>query len=345
MPDNKLVEVGDIHLKFRFPMFHAKRDFLNWLADLEHLNNPNNTLLLTGDVGDYPKMQGVVVGLFYSWLVEQCRFKEVIIVTGNHDKRRGEGNFLDSFKSISFVTIVEELTARNIDGLKVLLMPHYLVQKKGDRVMREYYGNLSKYRPDIVSEEYDLVCGHFPDETQASGIDISDVKGKRLHGDIHLASENYIGTPVINRADEAGKDCQIAVIDCKTKEFSYVDVPQFLDFYAISYDEPLPTMDAKYKMISIEGAPSEQSAKELVSKIENGHLHSFTTIAEKDCITDSDLHVFKSDKHEFLRKAFLDYISEHKISKLAIEKMRSVFFKKSEEKCDTTLETQKQEKL
>jgi len=139
-------------------------------------------------------------------------------------------------------------------------------------------------------------------------------------------SENFLGTPVINRKDEKGKDSRIATMNMGTKEWNYTPVPKFLDFYVVDYLDPPKELDpeVKYKVIEVENAPSRTAALELVRKYK-GWLHSYSTVSEQTIIEDSDLETFNEDKHQFLTSAVKEFTKVQDTSKKAMIKLKELF--------------------
>lgn len=321
-----LIIVGDIHTRLKQPYFLSKQAFFDWLLDNPDYNNENNSILLLGDLADTPKLDGLLNEYLIDVVLNRMKFKRIIILTGNHDSRRREGNYLKSLAPLPGVEIIEKLTELEIGNLSILALPHYVTKKKGDIPMRQYYEGLAEDQE--LAHDYDFICGHFPDETQiefAKGINLSGLSGKRIMGDIHTPSENYLGTPVINRLDEKGKDSRIAVVDLQTKEYRYDDVPKFLDFYDLDYENPDKNIgfETPYKLFIMENAPSREAAVELCKDM-GGWLHKYSTVSEDKIIDSSDLESFNKDQKDFIKTSVVEYAKHASIPKGTLNKLKTV---------------------
>lgn len=344
MPEEEIIIVGDLHMRVKQPYFNSKKAFWDWIVD-DPKNNENNILILLGDLSDAPKPPGSIHRYINDLILNRLKFKLIIILTGNHDSRRKEGNYLEGLSVMPRVQIIDRLEELDIEGISILALPHYIVQRKNDIPMRQYYESLAE-DPEVPND-WDFIMGHFPDETSiefAKGINLSGLNGKRIMGDIHTPSENFLGTPVINRKDEKGKDSRIATINMKTKKLEYIAVPKFLEFYKIDYEQPPALLgDVPYKVIEVDNAPSKVAAQELCLTY-TGYLHGFSTTSEEKIVESSDLENFNNDRQVFLKESIVEFTGKHSVSKGAMAKLRQVF-NIEEKQCDTILKTQTPEKL
>jgi len=142
MNTNDLVIFTDLHSRNKSPYKESKEDFISWLVDDPKLNNESNVLLILGDLGDLPKLPGNINNWILDMMHNRFKFKQIIILTGNHDSRRKEGNYLDMLRHIPKVKIVDRMEELDIGEISTLLLPHYIVQRDGDVPMKKYYESL-----------------------------------------------------------------------------------------------------------------------------------------------------------------------------------------------------------
>lgn len=331
-----LIIVGDVHTRLKQPYYWSKQAFFDWLLENPDYNNENNSILFLGDIADTPKLAGELNGYLIDIFLNRMKFKRKIIITGNHDSRRREGNYLESLAPIPGVEIIDRLEELDIGNVSILALPHYITKLKSDIPMRQYYESLV-LDPELC-HDYDFICGHFPDETQiefSKGINLNGLSGKRIMGDIHTPSENYLGTPVINRLDETGKDSRIAIVDLDTKEYKYEDVPKFLEFYEADYTDKIRQKAIGFstvpnKLVILENAPSKDAALEYCKEI-GSHLHKFSTVSEENLIDSSDLEAFNKDQKDFIKTSVVEYAKQASIPKGTLDKLKTVMKVEEEE--------------
>lgn len=179
---------------------------------------------------------------------EKRKFRQTIILAGNHDYNRQDNSYsCDPLAANSRFKIqyLKTKTEMELEGLKFLFLPYV-------------YNDIKKYAE--LSAVYDYILYHFEDETitydgRTYGINLQNLNGKRVGGHVHkIIWPNYfLGMPVHTRADEAGQPNQLLVIDEK-KELNVVPVPNFLDYYFVTYPEKVE-MRSEYGFIVVKNVP------------------------------------------------------------------------------------------
>ena len=305
--------VGDLHCKEKSPFFERTNKFIDWLK--EKITS-NDTLVLFGDITDTNHPTPIEVDQVYKLILE-CGAKQTIIIQGNHDIKRSRTglDIFQSFKNIECIYYPKEI---EIEGKKVLCLPHYESKQSGTYLdMKKDYSPTGIVFEKFGKNDYDYIIGHFSNKpTFGSHIDISHFFGKKvLMGHEHIQREDYIGTPYITRFDEKGKKSYIGITN--EDNFKLEEVPKFLDYYTIQYGDQI-----KYNpyegIYDIEDCPDKESAMTMYSnyfihkiKLKNAHVH------------------IKSEKQESTKKTIKEYLSlfidKQQFPKPLEEKVVSVF--------------------
>jgi len=271
---SKLIVIGDLHIHEKEPLFSAQQEFFKWFISLED-NNSENTLLLLGDVFDKSKPSAKEYFYFMEDFLKKLKFKEVLILHGNHTWSRKYGSALEPLKTISNVRIISSFETLKIDNTECLLLPYFKEYSNVSKLtMKETYEILD------TPASNDFIFGHFFhtvffDEK----IDIDHLNGKRIFGHVHVRDKEktYLGTPIPTRYDEKNQIGNIAVIDTKSKELSYKEVPHFLDYYEVDYKDDISKLifDSDYKIIDILNAPNRDEA---LFKFQDFHIRKIDVI-------------------------------------------------------------------
>ena len=109
-------------------------------------NNSDNTLVLLGDLTERATIDGTVYSMLMSLFVN-LKYKEVILLVGNHDGKLNQFNrpvlvydFVRSkalkdrlFKNF---TIVDKPLEKNIEGMEFLFLPH--IFNDGKKSLKDY---------------------------------------------------------------------------------------------------------------------------------------------------------------------------------------------------------------
>jgi len=271
----EVIFFGDIHLSDERPWSSQTcSEIVSFIQGLKE-NNEDNVAIFTGDMTEHVKLDGST----YTHLLDifrSLRFKETFVILGNHDikrKKRGVGyssplKILQSKKMFPNITLINTYQILNIEGLKILVLPHLTPEDGGV----ETYASLPK---DIASDSFDIVTGHFADTsayvTRGETVDISYLKTKHVClGHIHNAvSPSYIGSLVPNAISEAGKSRFLRAYSKTGEEVRLRKIPVtcILDFYAVKYPEPLPVIKAKVPVWTIDNCRDESVARTLYGNI------------------------------------------------------------------------------
>jgi hypothetical protein len=305
----KIILSADKHTRSQAPYKQAILKFFEWYA-VQPFNTEDSLFIDLGDLFHYAKPTPDDYHLATAFL-DSVKSKRKWLMAGNHDFDKDEkGNVIFSLKPYyhrSDCEIFTDVTEKEIDNVKMIFLPW--AYSFDGKTMSEYYSNELKKTHD--GKQFDFIFYHFADDTVAfgkeKGYDISYLRGKRMGGDIHLASSNYLGVPIPTRKDERGQKGKIAIIDTVTKAVEYVDVPVFLDFYITPYGETAPRNKEGFEVTYITEAPSIGDA---YSTYKDYHIGGVTL--KQQMVNASSQ---KSSGSVLSIKEYLDqFISEKKVS-------------------------------
>jgi calcineurin-like phosphoesterase family protein len=259
-----LAILGDIHFSSSKDYFVATAEaFLAWFKTWDK-NNEDNELLLLGDLV-HSSVNGGVVVEFVERLWIYSQFNRIHIIPGNHDVKRRDGLDQLAYEFLRHkddVTIYDRITSVEIQGMNVLMMPHY-IPLPGEPPMLEYYSRAHELFPD----EYDLVVGHFMEESLAFGTSDAVFNLGKLNashiclGHLHTRSnpEIYVGSVYPNRTNE--NDSSRAAILFEAGRRFEEPLPVFCEFLTVQHPEPLPETKALVPIYTITNVASEKLAK------------------------------------------------------------------------------------
>ena len=166
--------------------------------------------------------------------------------------------------------------------------------------MRKAYSNPENF----TDREFDFILGHIGDETVPlfMDADISHLKGQRILGHIHNAvNDNYLGTPYVTRADEAGKSSFIGSINEETKVLGRIPVPDFLRYTKVKYGDKVPELaEGIEQILLVKKAPSTTAAKEFYSDYYVGKVE-LAALSERSVDGDKTKSTEKSNS-EYLQE-------------------------------------------
>lgn len=260
-----LVVLGDIHFSSARPYSVATCEaFLNWFKDWE-LNSEDNALILLGDIVHYSVNGGVVIE-FVQRLWRYSQFDEIHIIPGNHDIKRRDG--LDQLayeflRSYSRVTIYDRATVTRIQGLDVVMMPHY-IPGPHEQGMIEYYSKAYSY----FTDEYDLLVGHFMEESMSFSAsdavcNLSKLRVRHIClGHLHTRSNPklYVGSVFPNRTNENDNTRAAICFDYQGSRSEY-KLPIFCEYLNVQYPNDLPETEALVPIYTITNCTNEQVAR------------------------------------------------------------------------------------
>jgi len=295
--------LGDIHFASSKPYYvEVAEAFLRWFADWKE-NKAGNELILAGDVVHSSVNGGLVID-FVERMCKQSRFDRIHIVVGNHDvKFRDGANQLayEFLRQKPFVSIYDRATVVDIQGEKVLMLPHYL-PGPAEPLMRDAYSNAYRTFPDA----YLLAVGHFMEESQAFGagdaiVNLDKLNAKHIIlGHLHIRAnpEIYIGSVYANKSNE--NDSRRAAIIFENGLRREEKLPVFCEFLDVFYPNKLPPSGALVKVYTLYGCTSETLAKATYGSIHiRKHVQSLAgkevNTTRSDAPKDLDVHQLFAD--------------------------------------------------
>lgn len=264
-----LVVLGDIHFSSSRDYFVAVSEaFLKWFKDWQH-NTSGNELLLLGDIVHSSVNSGIVID-FVERMWKSSNFDCIHIIPGNHDLKRVDGVdqlAYEFLRNKPDVRLYDRAVVANIQGLSVLLMPHY-IPKANEPLMLDYYSHAYEY----FTAEYDLVAGHFMEEGMSFGTTDAVFNLHKLNtkhiclGHLHTRAnpEIYVGSVYPNRTNE--NDYSRAAVLFEKDAMGLVTrreelLPTFCEFITVQYPEELPTTKALVPIYTITNCVGERLVK------------------------------------------------------------------------------------
>ena len=312
----KLIVMGDPHFRKVEPFFSAQKESVNWFIK-QDFNNEENYYVNLGDVFDSssPNPDAIDLAIDFN---NKLKFKEKNYLVGSHDYNRLKNSYSPTPLGRDKNTeIFYEPAIINIKNLKCLILPFIYDKTFLDKSMKEYYENLpEKYS----NQEYDFIFHHVQDSSikfnaeDDSGINLDYLKGKRIGGHIHHRRKGYLGTPLINRFDEKGKDSFILIIDLETKEEEYIEVPKFMDYETIDYEIDCP--DPCIRIFDIINAPSRAAAEEKFKGLFLRNIELKKTLEESK-------EVVEEQSASSIKDHFINFCNKQKVSKSLKNKLNA----------------------
>lgn len=263
--------VGDLHLRKEEPFLSCAKLILDNILDI---TASDDNVIFLGDFfhtsRPYPEELRIALNFFED-------FKgSIYILAGNHEYLETRDSFAeDAFKDskVQFIDTPQEI---EIDGKNFLFLPwmsSFRFRKLGFSTLKDYYENwLENWNPKNPNEPL-YVLYHFEDETtfmglDEVGIDLSMInkkmKGKviRIGGHIHVASENYLGTPYVTRKDESGKTSSI--IHMEGTSMRKEPLRTLIEYKDVDYEDlDILELDPNISyLLTVHGAPSVESVFE-----------------------------------------------------------------------------------
>ena len=253
-----VVSIGDLHLRADHPWFRdTAESFLSFFGEWD-LNNKDNTLVLLGDLVDKSKNGGIVIE-YLERLASTSRFKEMIIVAGNHDFKRINEIFQLAYnflKHKSHISIYTQLTRRSIEGVDCLILP-YLTPTSKMPNPSEYYSNLHK----TITKPADVVFGHIQDDKfPGEGVsNLNKLAQSICLGHIHTRfNDKYLGSMCPQNYSENGQRyTRTYSRKTGTLEVKEVELPTFLDFKVIEYGDDVAKDNALNSVYVIHNCPPD----------------------------------------------------------------------------------------
>ncbi|HQJ76406.1 MAG TPA: metallophosphoesterase [Bacteroidota bacterium] len=247
-----IIVIGDIHAKSKEPFRSSILKFFDWI---KNTYSTDVTLIQLGDLFDTSSPHNEVE---FEIIEKIKKFKQVFLITGNHDTSKRQGNTLLPIAHHSNITVLYDLCEKEIENMKCLFLP-YLYSD-----MKEKYEALEGKYDYIFTHITPLECA-FGDE----GIDLK-LNGVYIHGHIHIQQDFFdkynnqhyvLGVPIPTRHGEQDQKFRIMLIENKKSQM--VEVPQYFTYETVKYgDEPKDPRN----ILNIIDAPSVQSVFEKYEK-------------------------------------------------------------------------------
>jgi hypothetical protein len=317
--------VGDLHIRKEQPFLAAVQNFIIFLINLIP---EGSVLILLGDVFHTSKPFPVENAVFMN-LLSMCKSKNirVVVLQGNHDYN-GNQNTYSMLPFEDDIVLMDRPQIKEIEGINFSFLPWMSSSDVKDITngdtssLKEFYSEWLPKQGEDWSADYLLY--HFPDETvdfggEKNGIDLSSYKGRRMGGDIHVKSPNYVGTPYQTRYDERGQISRIFCIN--GKDVSEIEVPTFLNFFDIDMsieEEKIPSLFHEHpqSVWTFTNVPSYSYLKEEYSNL---HIRKYslldTGITHSSEYEEQTLSDMESMLEEFMKKKdtpkhTINYINE-----------------------------------
>jgi len=272
----KHVIVGDLHGRSEEPFYSSFKLFLKWLKPQI---DEDTLLILLGDVLHNAKSDGITNQLLVKFF-QQLPACRIIVLQGNHDYSKIDGlGLLPVLELEKNIEIIAYPKTEIIDGVNYLFLPHYYPFSNDLPPMEDFYSNIDNSFSNKFDTAFDYILTHVGDERQTffkKHCDLSFLTGKRVSGHVHHYQEGYIGSSLITRANERGKDSYIAIIDPSTKAIDYVVTPVFMDYCTVKFSEEVPSTKAAINFLDITDAPSQEEAEKLYKGY---HIHSIDVVS------------------------------------------------------------------
>ncbi len=266
-----VVVIGDIHFDDSRPWsVKVAQEVIKYIVD-NPLNSPDNTLVFLGDLTERSSISGMVYSMLMSMFVG-LKYKEVIILVGNHDGKLNQYNkpvlVYDFIRSKALkerlfhnFIIIDEPTELTLEGMDFLFLPH--IFNDGKKSLKDYE-KLHKLGINI-EKKYTSVFGHFTNTfltVPGEKIDVSYIKSDYwCFGHIHNPTEHYQGSIIPNSISEANQKRQVRVYSNGKERIDIA--PNILDYYTVKFPEPLPTVEAKIPPTYPHNCKDEEVAQDM----------------------------------------------------------------------------------
>lgn len=291
-----MIVIGDLHIKRKEPFLSSIRSFFEWLLQ----NYKDEIIVLLGDLYDSSSPHGNVEDFTAHYLKQ---FKEVHIITGNHDYSAKQGLSLLQLRQHDNIFVYNDVTEVKIEDSKCLLLPF------------KYSGIKEEY--EQLTGKYDFVFSHITHPKEAfgdEGIELKVGADYYIYGHVHTQKDygNHIilGVPIPTRHLEHNQVCRIANIS--KKKVDIIETPVYFTYEDVEYGE-MPVN--KNNILNIKNAPSLISVlykyKEFYIRDEGVTIALEDQDEEMEDIIDIDVDSFKA--------TFVEYSKEKHISKEIVD--------------------------
>src|ERR1035437_5793325 len=161
-----LVTIGDLHLnEDREWSLAVGEKVLEYIATSPY-NKEENTLILLGDLSEKQFFSGLIYDQLMQ-LFHSLKYKKVYILKGNHDEKKNVNgkvtltyHFLKNKrnqKAFPNFEVIEQPTVKDIEGNKVLFLPHLTTTDTQNNSLYE------KRPSELSDQEYFLTVTHIAD--------------------------------------------------------------------------------------------------------------------------------------------------------------------------------------
>jgi predicted phosphodiesterase len=307
-----IIFLGDVHFKQKQPYYNSVCQLLEYLLK----EYPNSILVQTGDFFDTSNPHSeLIVDKAIEYLLQ---FKEVHIISGNHELSNRTGNPL--------------YLLNRIDKLNVYLEPKEVVIQDKNFLMLPYLYNLKQMKElyetyDCTNGTIDYVVSHvaYPDTNFGSPdeINLSHIKANKfIYGHIHKPQvyDNHIiiGVPVSTRYGEHEWVKQIGVL--QDNVFELREIPSFINFENLEFNEE---PNSNTSILNVYNAPS---VKAVIQRYKDNHirLEGIKLINEESKITYNEQKDFLNYS---LEKNFQDFCTTTEIREPVKNKIYEYFLK------------------
>lgn len=249
----KLVIIGDLHFQDNYVYSpEVCENIIKYLISAPY-NTPENTAIFLGDLTESHLNSGMVCD-YLIHLFAGLKYKQIIILAGNHDLKKRAGKEVTPFDFLKkdprvYISLIpgEERTIMNF---KCLLLPHFLPTQERPS-LNKFYSSLSG--------EYDFIFGHVTDETatmipDGQKADLSKLKGIKCLGHIHTRiSPNYVGSVSACNIKEIDNNRAIWIFD-EYKNKTEKKLPVFLEYANVTYPEEIQRSKSLTQVYTFYGA-------------------------------------------------------------------------------------------
>ena len=269
-----VVVFGDLHFNDERPWsLQAGREFIKFLDSCPS-NHEDNIGVFLGDITEKASLSPLVYELLFDFF-HSLHFKYTYILRGNHDKKKRKDRWV---APLSF------LRSNNSPYTKIEFIdePKY-VQPANERPLiflpfraPNEEPNMDTYVESLESSWYQnkdaLVFGHFADTSSEAVrdnlINLKAFKGEIVLGHIHNPfSDNYIGSVMPNSLSEKNLERYYRVYTMRERGTGIwemkrddIQLPNFLDYYDITFPEELPKVDCTIPIYTIHNCQSQEAA-------------------------------------------------------------------------------------
>ena len=285
-----IVVFGDIHFNDERPWsLQAGREFIKYLSECPD-NNENNIGVFLGDITEKASISPLVYELLFEFF-HSSKFKYLYILRGNHDKKRRRDrwvaplSFLQSTNSpYTKIEFVDEPKYIDAAGERPLIFLPFRAPNEEP--------NMDSYTEALEPWWYErsdaLVFGHFADTSSEAVrdnlINLKKFTGTIVLGHIHNPfSDNYIGSVMPNSLSEKNVERYYRVYEGSQRRD--VRLPNFLDYYDVTFPEDLPEVDCAVPIFTIHNCQSQDAA---LSRYPNAYIRKciYDNLVDSDSFSD-----------------------------------------------------------